>query len=132
MVEALLEREISKLKKEAQEKDDRIKALELAASDVQSAITGPSHALASIPLNELEAGLPKLRNALQCAICTELFTEPHTVDCGHTFCYQCLKQWLEIRKQCPTCRKPLTRHPMLSFTVQHQDLFGAFHLQIGR
>jgi hypothetical protein len=62
MVEALLEREIFKLKKEAQEKDDRIKALELAASDVQSAITGPSQALASIPLNELESGLSKLRN----------------------------------------------------------------------
>ncbi|KAH8551698.1 hypothetical protein BGW37DRAFT_491994 [Umbelopsis sp. PMI_123] len=58
--------------------------------------------------------------ALQCSICTELFTEPHTVDCGHTFCYQCLKQWLQIRKQCPTCRKPLTRRPMLTFTVQHQ------------
>lgn len=62
MVEALLEREISKLKKEVQERDDRIQALELAASDVQLAITGPSHAVASIPLNELESGLPKLRN----------------------------------------------------------------------
>lgn len=57
-----MEREISKLKKEVQERDDRIQALELAASDVRSASTGPSLAVASIPLKELESGLPKLRN----------------------------------------------------------------------
>jgi hypothetical protein len=62
MVEALLEREISRLKKDAEEKDNRIKALELAALDTPSAIAGQSHKLADIPINELGSGLSKLRN----------------------------------------------------------------------
>lgn len=26
-------------------------------------------------------------------------------DCNHLFCFECLNRWLEIKKDCPTCRK---------------------------
>ncbi|CAM0134754.1 unnamed protein product [Umbelopsis sp. WA50703] len=129
MVEAILHKEIDKLKKDLAEKDDKIQALELISSEsITQSSASHSESVNGHSQHDLEAGLTKLRNALQCSICVELFTEPHTVDCGHTFCYQCLKQWLEIRKQCPTCRKTLTRRPMLSFTIQHQVEIYLAHL----
>ncbi|KAG2185764.1 hypothetical protein INT43_002199 [Umbelopsis isabellina] len=121
MVEAILHKEIDKLKKDLAEKDDKIHALELISSEsIAQSSAGHSDSVNGHTQHDLEAGLTKLRH--------ELFSEPHTVDCGHTFCYQCLKQWLEIRKQCPTCRKTLTRRPMLSFTVQHQVEIYLAHL----
>ena len=57
-----------------------------------------------------------IREELQCAICHELCTEPKTLPCLHSFCYECLKKWVESKKQlennsaflkefkCPCCQ----------------------------
>ena len=31
-------------------------------------------------------------NRLQCSICTEIFNKPLMVNCGHTFCKNCIEQ----------------------------------------
>ena len=49
-------------------------------------------------------------NRLQCSICTEIFQKPLMVNCGHTFCKNCIVKWIERNKKsskCPLCRSPI-------------------------
>jgi hypothetical protein len=40
-----------------------------------------------------------------CVVCRQLFVQPVTTPCGHTFCRPCLVQCLSLSKrQCPVCR----------------------------
>lgn len=41
---------------------------------------------------------------LHCALCSQLFSAPVTLPCGHTFCLVCVKPWTS----CPTCFHPLS------------------------
>ena len=44
---------------------------------------------------------------LECSICTEVFTDPVTLACGHTFCRACAVGWFDVAsKRCPTARCP--------------------------
>lgn len=41
---------------------------------------------------------------LTCTLCEQFFTNPYSTECGHTFCYECIKKHLrEKKKRCPTC-----------------------------
>jgi len=42
------------------------------------------------------------------------------VECGHSFCYRCLKDWVQISKSCPSCRTKLLRRPTFSFSLSDQ------------
>ncbi|XP_017337903.1 E3 ubiquitin/ISG15 ligase TRIM25 [Ictalurus punctatus] len=48
-------------------------------------------------------------NQLKCPICFEIFTDPVTLECGHSYCLQCIKDHLKrtVRKKCPQCRAEL-------------------------
>ncbi|XP_032890616.1 E3 ubiquitin-protein ligase TRIM17-like [Amblyraja radiata] len=48
-----------------------------------------------------------LREDLICPICSDLFTNPVSPDCGHNFCRSCITQlWEhEDRNSCPECRE---------------------------
>ncbi|XP_056673301.1 probable E3 ubiquitin-protein ligase TRIML1 [Monodelphis domestica] len=49
----------------------------------------------------------KLRTELTCAICLNLFTQAVTLDCGHSFCRECILQsWHKARVPwtCPLCK----------------------------
>ncbi|XP_042164813.1 E3 ubiquitin-protein ligase TRIM41-like [Oncorhynchus tshawytscha] len=50
-----------------------------------------------------------LSDHLYCAICTEIFTDPVSLSCQHTFCKRCLEQSREagLRPHCPECRAPI-------------------------
>ncbi|XP_072882758.1 E3 ubiquitin-protein ligase TRIM65-like isoform X2 [Hemitrygon akajei] len=58
------------------------------------------------------AGLD-LEEKLSCAICLELFTEPVTMPCGHSFCRSCLSDYLDRQelRTCPACRTTFERRP---------------------
>ncbi|XP_072098591.1 E3 ubiquitin-protein ligase TRIM65 isoform X1 [Mobula birostris] len=58
------------------------------------------------------AGLD-LEEKLSCAICLELFTEPVTTPCGHSFCRRCLSDYLDRQQlpTCPACRATFERRP---------------------
>ncbi|XP_046338203.2 uncharacterized protein LOC124119653 [Haliotis rufescens] len=52
-------------------------------------------------------------NHLTCVICTEVFTDPATLQCSHTFCKSCLLKYTKTQPQaiqaksipCPSCRQ---------------------------
>eukprot|EP00980_Cylindrotheca_fusiformis_P002763 scaffold657_cov108-Cylindrotheca_fusiformis.AAC.4 len=57
---------------------------------------------------------PSLRNELTCIICHEVFLDPTSLSCGHSFCKDCLDWWWQQpqkrrAKDCPTCRMLLPR-----------------------
>ncbi|CAG8725893.1 9639_t:CDS:2 [Cetraspora pellucida] len=68
----------------------------------------------------LQADSKRFKPGLTCVICIEYMSNPCTISCGHTFCYQCLYDWVKIRKECPTCRVKITSKPALSFVVKEQ------------
>ena len=49
----------------------------------------------------------------ECSICTEVYTDPRVLPCGHTFCLKCIEAWSEEEEPgdkvaCPLCRKQFT------------------------
>ncbi|XP_069476988.1 E3 ubiquitin-protein ligase TRIM39-like [Ambystoma mexicanum] len=69
------------------------------------------------------AGLPRLcmeyfagaaaglREDASCPICMECFTDPVTIECGHSYCLSCLSRYMqqsELVISCPRCRQRFT------------------------
>lgn len=58
---------------------------------------------------------------LFCPICSEVFTEPTRLDCGHTFCNDCINQWYKKSELCPNCRQKiiasLVSRDLLAYTI---------------
>jgi len=55
----------------------------------------------------------KLDDITECTICTEVYTDPRVLPCGHTFCLNCLREWSKDKQPgdelaCPLCRKEFT------------------------
>lgn len=54
-----------------------------------------------------------IETELQCCICSELFVEATTLNCSHTYCLKCIRDWmLKTKKnaECPICRTVITTH----------------------
>ena len=62
----------------------------------------------------------QIERELTCSICSELFREPKTLPCLHTFCKECIQASLDTtervtgQKTCPLCRSPLPRDGIAS------------------
>lgn len=53
-----------------------------------------------VDLSEREA------KVLNCGICLNIFDNAVNSECGHTFCKDCIQQWIQSdHKECPECRK---------------------------
>ena len=48
----------------------------------------------------------KISPHLICSICKKVFNNPVLLDCGHTFCYDCIKKKLkDSNDECPKCHE---------------------------
>ena len=62
----------------------------------------------------------QIEKELTCSICSELFKEPKTLSCLHTFCKECIQASLDTtervtgHKTCPLCRSPLPNNGIAS------------------
>lgn len=55
---------------------------------------------------------------LECAICQSIMFVPFVLDCGHNYCYPCLKQWFVNNNSCPECRTKICKAPTHSLTLK--------------
>jgi len=60
---------------------------------------------------------------LDCKVCTEIFIDPITTPCGHTFCKSCITRSLDHSDKCPLCRHPLTNYAFF----QHHPINKTIH-----
>ncbi|XP_063791415.1 E3 ubiquitin-protein ligase TRIM58-like [Pseudophryne corroboree] len=59
-----------------------------------------------------------LKDELNCSICLNIYTEPATLRCGHSFCLLCIRSVLEAQEgtgvyTCPECRAEYQKRPTL-------------------
>ena len=77
----------------------------------------------------------QIKEEITCSICRDLFTDPKTISCLHTFCKQCIEKSVESNKKmasiicCPLCRTPLAKEDISSvpnnFTINRLvEIFG--------
>lgn len=81
-------------------------------------------------LRTLERSLEDLRSLVTCRVCMRPMYEPYTIQCGHSFCYSCLRQWFDrehMKKTCPDCRSSVTYQPAPAYLVSLRGVFDLVH-----
>ncbi|XP_053538871.1 E3 ubiquitin-protein ligase TRIM39 [Ictalurus punctatus] len=65
---------------------------------------------------------------LQCSICMEVFTDPVTTPCGHSFCNSCLTQSWDTRQHyyCPYCEEKFTKRPEIKINITLREVADHF------
>ncbi|XP_018328980.1 E3 ubiquitin-protein ligase rnf8-A-like [Agrilus planipennis] len=48
--------------------------------------------------------IQRMENDLLCPICQDYFKQAITLNCTHSFCYNCISNWRKTRNECPICR----------------------------
>jgi hypothetical protein len=70
----------------------------LSEADANRAIVGAKRKLTT-------ADIQQVKNAVECIICMDIFKNPYSLPCTHTFCEDCLKQSFKTIKECPICKE---------------------------
>eukprot|EP01105_Mastigella_eilhardi_P004045 TRINITY_DN15354_c0_g3_i1.p1 TRINITY_DN15354_c0_g3~~TRINITY_DN15354_c0_g3_i1.p1 ORF type:complete len:425 (-),score=123.66 TRINITY_DN15354_c0_g3_i1:1255-2529(-) len=58
-----------------------------------------------------------LADEFTCAICQEFLSDPHTLECSHSFCLGCIRRWGEHQPICPVCRRRITKPAVKSLAL---------------
>ena len=57
-----------------------------------------------------------------CVICASPFETGILTSCGHTYCADCLRLWWGQHRNCPTCKKHLSRNDFHQITYKPREL----------
>ncbi len=57
-----------------------------------------------------------------CIICQQPFEVGILTSCGHSYCIECLRLWWASHRNCPTCKKHLTKNDFHQITYKPQQL----------
>ncbi|XP_068444473.1 E3 ubiquitin-protein ligase TRIM39 [Clinocottus analis] len=68
-----------------------------------------------------------------CSICLDVFSNPTTTACGHSFCMDCISTYWSGRKvyQCPLCNKTFRKQPEPQINRTLQEIVNEYKLLIG-
>ena len=95
-----------------------VEAVLIATELIATSLADPQHAVYSTPLlSPAPSPAPNepvgaaIIDALKCTICLDMYEDPLMLSgCGHTFCRECIKKWLQGRAShknvCPHCKMP--------------------------
>lgn len=79
--------------------------------------TPPPGPVAFVDLDKVpKTFLGDLQSELECQVCVQLFLDPLTAPCGHTFCQRCLQRALDHSDKCPLCRSDFPSFSYISST----------------
>ncbi|KAM9827396.1 zinc finger protein RFP [Neosynchiropus ocellatus] len=69
----------------------------------------------------------------QCSICLEVFTNPSSTPCGHSFCMSCISRYWDGSKtcQCPLCKKTFQKRPDLQINRTLREITEQFRSMQG-
>ncbi|XP_041092781.1 zinc-binding protein A33-like isoform X2 [Polyodon spathula] len=75
----------------------------------------------------MAANTSRLEEELSCAVCCEIFKDPITLRCNHSFCKACLDRYWQDKKikQCPVCRK-VSPGPQLPVDFRLRNIVESF------
>ncbi|PCH38443.1 hypothetical protein WOLCODRAFT_161580 [Wolfiporia cocos MD-104 SS10] len=81
----------------------------MVATDLQSLLDAPdAHDPTDFPPQDVAPGLRLLDDSLRCSVCRDFYDAPMSINCGHSFCSLCIRQALDAKQECPSCRQPAT------------------------
>ncbi|CAL8326149.1 unnamed protein product [Lota lota] len=68
-----------------------------------------------------------------CSICLDMFTNPSSTPCGHTFCMGCINHYWDGAKvyQCPLCKKAFQKRPDLQINRTLREITEQFKSMLG-
>ncbi|XP_040183104.1 E3 ubiquitin/ISG15 ligase TRIM25-like [Rana temporaria] len=73
----------------------------------------------------------ELKPEVTCSICTDIFTDPVTLGCGHSFCKICITRTFDNQHDreyfCPECMKDFRRRPELKKNPRLSNIADHFH-----
>ncbi|KAM7366531.1 hypothetical protein PAMP_015966 [Pampus punctatissimus] len=69
----------------------------------------------------------------QCSICLDVFTNPSSTPCGHSFCMTCISRYWDGSKvcQCPLCKKTFQKRPDLQINRTLREITEQFKSMTG-
>ncbi|KAK2900072.1 hypothetical protein Q8A73_013201 [Channa argus] len=64
----------------------------------------------------------------QCSICLDVFTNPSSTPCGHSFCMTCISRYWDGLKicQCPLCKRTFQKRPDLQINRTLREITEQF------
>ena len=56
----------------------------------------------------------RLAQEMRCSICFELYDNPHSLPCQHSFCYECVMGCFRATRkmECPLCKAPVWKRQL--------------------
>ncbi|KAL9099973.1 MAG: hypothetical protein Q9163_004599 [Psora crenata] len=63
-----------------------------------------------------------MQSQRMCIICTTPFEIGILTTCGHAYCAECLRLWWGQHRNCPTCKKHLSRNDFHQITYKPQEI----------
>ena len=64
--------------------------------------------------------LLSMQEEFLCVICQELFVKAHSLSCSHSYCENCIREWMKKgNKYCPMCRKTIEGKPVPSIAMDN-------------
>ena len=79
-------------------------SLDIAEVDKKNRITNIDNTIKTY-MSQIECIKARLQmHDKQCAICIDVIKDPIVLNCSHSFCGECIFQWLKRKKFCPECK----------------------------
>lgn len=140
--------ESTKLKKKVESLKQKTANLELEKTKLESKLSSLSisddYAAATSGANGKSSGSGLFQDMmdnfrelaetqLQCAVCSEVFVEATSINCGHTFCHFCIYEWKKKKSNCPVCRTDIKQIVQCKVLDEYADkLFEQFVSEGGK